>query len=125
MKDNIPVMVGISIKKFANFKYGILNTRLYKYENLVKYKKLTKEEGLTIDDIFLHHWMTITGVYTENGKPKRWKVEDSYGSDTRVNGYWVMNDNYFTDYVFTCIINKKYLSKRQLELYNKKAIREK
>ena len=33
-----------------------------------------------------------------------------------------MNDNYFDKYVFTVIINKKYLSKKQLELYNQKAI---
>lgn len=124
LNDNIPVMIGLSIRKFSNFKSGILDTRLYNYEKLVKYKKLTKQEGLTINDITLHHWMTITGVYIENGSPKRWKVEDSYGSEVRINGYWVMNDNYFTDYVFTCIINKKYLSKKQLDLYNQEAIKE-
>lgn len=125
LKDNIPVMIGLSVRKFSNFKSGILDTRLYDYEKLVKYKKLTKEEGLTINDITLHHFMTITGVYTEKENPKRWKVEDSYGSEVRVNGYWIMNDNYFTDYVFTCIIDKKYLSKKQFELYNKKPIKEK
>lgn len=125
LKDDIPVMIGLSVKKFSNFKNGILDTRLYDYEKLVKYKKLTKEEGLSIDDIVLHHFMTITGVYIENNNPKRWKVEDSYGSEARINGYWIMNDNYFTDYVFTCIIDKKYLSKEQLELYNSKAIMEK
>ncbi|MCI8640556.1 MAG: hypothetical protein HFJ59_01585 [Clostridia bacterium] len=124
LKDNIPVIIGLTIKKFSNFKNGILDTRLYDYEKLVKYKKLTKEEGLTIEDIILHHYMTITGVYIEDEKPKRWKVEDSYGSEARINGYWIMNDNYFTDYVFTCIIDKKYLSEKQLELYNKKAIME-
>lgn len=124
LKDNIPVMIGLSIRKFSNFKSGILDTRLYNYEKLVKYKKLTKQEGLTINDINLHHWMTITGVYIENGSPKRWKVEDSYGSEVRKNGYWVMNDNYFTDYVFTCIINKKYLSRKQLDLYKQEAIKE-
>lgn len=124
LKDNIPVIIGLTVKKFSNFKNGILDTRLYDYEKLVKYKKLTKEEGLTIEDIILHHYMTITGVYIEDEKPKRWKVEDSYGSEARINGYWIMNDNYFTDYVFTCIIDKKYLSEKQLELYNKKAIME-
>lgn len=124
LKDNIPVIIGLTVKKFSNFKNGILDTRLYDYEKLVKYKKLTKEEGLTIEDIILHHYMTITGVYIENEKPKRWKVEDSYGNEARINGYWIMNDNYFTDYVFTCIIDKKYLSEKQLELYNKKAIME-
>lgn len=122
LKDNIPVMVGIYIRKFADKISGILDTRLYNYEKLVKYKSLSKEDGILVDDIKLHHWMTITGVQIENGISKRWKVEDSYGDKEKVNGYYIMNDNYFDKYVFTVIINKKYLSKKQLELYNKKGI---
>lgn len=122
LKDNIPVMVGIYIRKFADKNSGVLDTRLYDYENLVKYKSLNKEDGMLVGDIELHHWMTITGVQIEDGLPKRWKVEDSYGDKEKINGYYIMNDNYFDEYVFTVIINKKYLSKKQLELYNKKGI---
>lgn len=122
LKDHIPVMVGIYIRKFADKKSGILDTRLYDYGNLVKYKSLNKEDGMLVGDIELHHWMTITGVQIEEGTPKRWKVEDSYGNKEKVNGYYIMNDNYFNKYVFTVIINKKYLSKKQLELYNQKGI---
>ncbi len=125
LKDNIPVMVGIYIRKFADKNSGVLDTRLYDYENLVKYKNLNKEDGMLVGDIELHHWMTITGVQIEEEKPKRWKVEDSYGDREKVNGYYIMNDNYFDKYVFTVIINKKYLSKKQLELYNQKGIIEK
>lgn len=122
LKDNIPVMVGIYIRKFADKNSGVLDTRLYDYENLVKYKNLNKEDGMLVGDIGLHHWMTITGVQIEEGVSKRWKVEDSYGDKEKVNGYYIMNDNYFDKYVFTVIINKKYLSKKQLELYNQKGI---
>lgn len=125
LKDNIPVVVGIFIRKFTDKKLGILDTRLYDYEKSISYKRLNKEDGMSFGDIELHHWMTITGVYLENNESKRWKVEDSYGDKEKVNGYYVMNDNYFTDYVFTVIIHKKYLSKKQLELYNQKAIIEK
>lgn len=126
LKDDIPVNVGISLQKFANKKLGILDTSLYNYEELIKYKKLKKEEGISFNDINLHHWMTITGVYLDkNNKPTRWKVEDSYGEKERIKGYYVMNDNYFTDYVFTVIIHKKYLSEKQLKLYHQKAIIEK
>ncbi len=125
LKDNIPVMVGIYIRKFADKNSGVLDTRLYDYENLVKYKNLNKEDGMLVGDIELHHWMTITGVQIEEEKPKRWKVEDSYGDREKVNGYYIMNDNYFDKYVFTVIVNKKYLSKKQLELYNQKGIIEK
>ena len=125
LKDHIPVMVGIYIRKFADKKSGVLDTRLYDYENLIKYKNLNKEDGMLLGDIELHHWMTITGVQIEEGVSKRWKVEDSYGDKEKVNGYYIMNDNYFDKYVFTVIINKKYLSKNQLELYNQKGIIEK
>ncbi len=122
LKDNIPVMVGIYIRKFADKKSGVLDTRLYDYENLIKYKSLNKEDGMLVGDIELHHWMTITGVQIEEGIPKRWKVEDSYGDNEKINGYYIMNDNYYDKYVFTVIINKKYLSKKQLEFYNQKGI---
>lgn len=125
LKDNIPVMVGIYIRKFADKESGVLDTRLYDYENLVKYKSLNKEDGMLVGDIELHHWMTITGVQIEEGISKRWKVEDSYGDKEKANGYYIMNDNYFDKYVFTVIINKKYLSKKQLELYDQKGIIEK
>lgn len=120
LKDNIPVMVGIYTKKFVDNESGVLDTRLYDFEKLVKYKKLSKEDGMSVGDINLHHWMTITGVHIENEKPLRWKVEDSYGDKEKFNGYYIMNDNYFDEYVFTVIIHKKYLSQKQLELYNQK-----
>ena len=125
LKDNIPVMVGIYIRKFADKDSGVLDVRLYDYDKLIKYKRLNKEDGMLLGDIELHHWMTITGVQVESEIPKRWKVEDSYGDKEKVNGYYIMNDNYFDKYVFTVIIHKKYLSKKQLELYNQKAIIEK
>ena len=125
LKDNIPVMVGSYIRKFADKDSGILDTRLYDYEKLLNYKALNKEDAMLVGDIELHHWMTITGVQIEDGKPRRWKVEDSYGDEDKINGYYIMNDNYFDKYVFTVIINKKYLSTKQLELYNQKGIIEK
>ena len=122
LKDHIPVMVGIYIRKFSDKKSGVLDTRLYDYENLVKYRSLNKEDGMLVGDIELHHWMTITGVQIEEGVSQRWKVEDSYGDKEKINGYYIMNDNYFDKYVFTVIINKKYLSKKQLKSYNQKGI---
>lgn len=124
LKENIPVMVGIYIRKFADKGSGVLDTRLYNYEKLVNYKKLDKANGILLGDIELHHWMTITGVQIEDEIPKRWKVEDSYGSAEKVNGYYIMNDNYFDEYVFTIVVHKKYLSAKQLELYNEKGIME-
>ena len=116
LKDGLPVWSGMYIRKGENEKLGILDTRLYDYENMIGLKTLTKKEGLETQDIFIHHAMTICGVYIENEKPIRWKVEDSYGENEKIKGYYVMNDNYFDKFILNVIVNKKYLNNRQKEL---------
>lgn len=62
------------------------------------------------------------GVQVEYNIPARWKIEDSYGTGVHQNGYYIMNDNYFNEYVFEVLINKKYLSLKQLDLLKQKPI---
>lgn len=116
LKDNIPVYMGAHIFKFRDEKSGILDTRLYNYDEALNLKKLTKEEALNLYDISMHHCMTFTGVNVVNEKPQRWKIEDSYGDKEKVNGYYIMNDNFFDEFVLSVVIDKKYLSQEQLEL---------
>ena len=123
LKDNMPVYVRINLRKFRDKKSGVLDTRLYNYKRSLGFDLLTKEEALNTHDIFPHHCMSICGVnISEDGIPQRWKLEDSYGANEKVNGYYVMNDNYFDEFILQAIIGKKYLSKEQLEMFNQDAI---
>ena len=123
LKDGTPVYMGIDIKKFKSREYGILDKRLYDYRDSLGLNFLAKDEALNMQDIFPHHRMTLCGVnLTAKGKPNRWKVEDSYGNERGINGYYVMNDNYFNDFVIQIIINKKYLTKRQNNALKQKPI---
>ena len=70
----------------------------------------------------MHHIMTFTGVNLVDDKPQRWKVEDSYGNKEKVNGYYIMNDNFFDEFVLSVVIDKKYLSENQLNLLQQKSI---
>lgn len=84
---------------------------------------LTKEEAINTYDIYPHHCMSICGVnISEEGIPQGWKLEESYGDSEKVNGYYVMNDNYFDEFILQVIIDKKYLSKEQQEMFDQKAI---
>lgn len=58
----------------------------------------------------------------ENDHLIRWKVEDSYGSKTHQEGYYIMNDNFFEDFVLEVIIDKKYLSQEQLKMLKQEPI---
>lgn len=122
LKDNTPVYMGAHILKFRDKKSGILDTRLYNYEDTLNFKKLSKEEALNLYDISMHHVMTFTGVNLVNDKPQRWKIEDSYGDKEKVNGYYIMNDNFFNKFVLSVVIDKKYLSQKQLELLKQEPI---
>ena len=122
LKDNTPVYMGAHILKFRDKKSGILDTRLYNYETTLAFKPLSKEEALNLYDISMHHVMTFTGVNVVDNKPQRWKIEDSYGDKEKVNGYYIMNDNFFNEFVLSVVIDKKYLSKEQLELLEQEPI---
>ncbi len=123
LKDNLPVYIRINLRKFRDCKSGVLDTRLYNYKKSFDIDLLTKEEALNTHDIYPHHCMTICGVnLLEDGTPQRWKIEDSYGTNEKIDGYYVMNDNYFDEFVLQSIIDKKYLSEEQQKMLNQNFI---
>lgn len=122
LKDGNAVIFDSSTTKFTDNEIGILDTELYNYSKFIPFKKLSRIEALNFKNVFANHVMTFTGVQIENNKPIRWKVENSYGKNQNYDGYYIMNDNWFEDYVISVSINKKYLTKKELDIYNSKAI---
>lgn len=122
LKDGIPVYFGCDMKKMIENDLGIMDSRLYNYKDTFNIGLLSKEEALSMYGIDFHHVMLITGVHIENEKVIRWKIEDSYGDKVHKDGYYIMNDNFFDDFVIEVIIDKKYLTKKQLEILNQEPI---
>lgn len=122
LKDGTPVYFGCEMKKMRDNDLGIMDSNLYNYREVFGIDLLTKEEALSMRDITFQHVMLITGVHIENDKPIRWKVEDSYGDKVHRDGYYIMNDNFFDDFVIEVIIDKKYLLPEQLQLLDQEPI---
>ena len=65
------------------------------------------------------HAMLFTGVdVTKRGKndvPRRWKVENSWGEENGQKGFYLMNDNWFDEYMFEIAARKSYLPKELQE----------
>lgn len=123
LKDGIPVWMAAHIKKLRDIKSGVLDTRLYNYEQTMHLKRLTKKEALDTKDISPHHAMSFVGVNIKDNKPERWKVEDSYGDKNKVNGCYIMNDNFFEEFVMLIVIHRQYLSENQLEMLKQEPIK--
>ena len=63
------------------------------------------------------HAMLFTGVDAADGKPRKLRVENSYGDKVGDKGFFMMNDSWFDEYMFEIAAPKSYLSsQRQAEL---------
>lgn len=68
------------------------------------------------------HAMCITGVNLVNGKPTKWKIENSWGKNGEHDGYYIASDSWFNRYTFQAVVDKKYLTKEELKAYQGEAI---
>ena len=53
---------------------------------------------------------------------KKWKVENSWGSDIGKEGVFIMNEGWFIDNVFQVVINRDYLSEEDKKNFEKEPI---
>jgi len=53
----------------------------------------------------------------------KWLVENSWGATAGDKGYWYMDDDWFDEYVYVIIIDKKYLSNDDADLLMQKPVR--
>jgi len=113
LKNNETIWFGSDISKYMDRDTGILDTEVYNYNVAFGMDfDLTKEERLDYGESSMNHAMVITGVNLCNDVPNRWKIENSWGSEKVEDGYLVMSDKWFDEYVYQVVINKNYLPKK-------------
>ena len=83
---------------------------------------LTKGERLEYGDSLMTHAMVLTGVNLVDGKPNRWKVENSWGEESGVEGFWMMSDAWMDEYTYQIVVRKDLLTKEQLDAFNSEPI---
>ena len=125
LKDGEPVWFGCDVGKRSFRDGGLMDTGIYDVETLFDtYFPMTKAERLEYGQSLMTHAMVFQGVnLDENGKPDRWRVENSWGEEAGKKGYFVMSDRWFDEYNYQVVVNKKYLSSKALEAYEKEPVR--
>ena len=75
-----------------------------------------KAHGLEYMDSPSNHAMTLTGVNIDaDGYADRWKVENSWGKDNGVDGYYVASGPWFDRYVQEIVIRREFLDEATLK----------
>ncbi len=119
--DDEPVWFACDIIKDRDSKNGILSPRIFDYQSLYKITiVLNKEERILFHESGGNHAMVFMGVDIKKDKPVKWWVEDSHGKKKGDNGHWVMYNDWFDEYVYAVIINKRYLPKRIRDIFKEK-----
>ena len=116
LKSGEVVWFGCDCGPDGDRETGLWDDKQYDYEGTFDMDlSMSKAEMLDYSESAMNHAMVITAVnLDENGKPDRWKIENSWGDKIANKGYFIASDSWFEKYVYVAAINRKFLGKEAL-----------
>ena len=116
LEDGMPVWMGCDVGKQMDRKRGLWDANLFETNELygVDYG-MSKADRLRYGQAMMTHAMLFTGVDVYEGKPRRWRVENSWGDDSGQKGFYTMNDNWYDEHMFEIASPKRYLTEKMVK----------
>ena len=119
IKDNTAMYFSCDVGKFANSRKGVLDIDNFDYESLMGVTfGMDKKERVQTHASGSSHAMTLIAVDIVDGKPVKWMVENSWGPSAGYQGNYIMTDEWFDEYMFRLVVEKKYVPADVLEMLN-------
>ena len=124
IKDNTAMYFSCDVGKFLLSKKGTLDINNFDYESLMGVEfPMNKEQRVRTFASGSSHAMTLIAVdLDEQGNPKKWMVENSWGPTSGWKGNLIMTDEWFEEYMFRVVVDKKYIPAETLKLLEQKPI---
>ncbi|MBR1593838.1 MAG: C1 family peptidase [Alloprevotella sp.] len=124
IKDSTMMYMSCDVGKFYDAKSGVLSLDNFNYADLFGTDfPMDKAERIRTFASASSHAMTLMAVDLDaEGQPLKWKVENSWGPDSGVKGHLVMTRDWFREYFFRLVVEKKYVGERLLELSRQKPV---
>lgn len=108
--DGEPVWFGCDVDPHSQNALGLWHSQLYDYTGVYGTDfTLGKEDRVRYHESAMTHAMLLTGVDVVDGRPRRWRVENSWGKERGAHGFYTMSDSWFEEYVFEVVVHKKRL----------------
>ncbi len=112
LKAGEPMYASCDVSKQLNNIEGIMDPGQYDYESLLgvdlsmdkKARILTRQSGSS------HAMLLVACDTDESDVPTKWQFENSWGASAGHNGYLTFTDEWFSEYMFRVVIDRKYLS---------------
>lgn len=125
LKDSCQMYFSCDVGKFLDRNVGFADINNYDYGSLLGTTfGMNKKQRIETFDSGSTHAMTLMAVDLDDaGKARKWKVENSWGADSGQNGYIIMTDEWFREYMFRVVVNRRYCPASVLELMKQKPVR--
>ena len=125
IRDDNPVWFGCDVSKYFHRKLGVMDMELFDFDLFYGTNfPMTKADRLEYGDSQMTHAMLFTGVdLNSKMKPRKWRVENSWGNKRSDKGYDIMTDKWFDEYNYEVVVHKKYLTEEELGIYAKEPVK--
>ncbi len=123
IKGNEAMYFSCDVGKQFDSKGGYLDINFYDYNDLFGVDfGMNKAKRIQTFDSGSSHGMALIGVnILDDGTTDKWLLENSWGATKGDHGYLTMTDQWFDNYMFRLVINKKYINSDVLKILNTKA----
>ena len=117
IKDNVAMYFSCDVGKFFSRSKGVLDIANFDYESLMGVKfGMDKQERVQTHASGSSHAMTLIAVDLVDGKPAKWMVENSWGPSSGYQGCLIMTDEWFDEYMFRLVVERKYVPEDILKM---------
>lgn len=119
IKDNTAMYFSCDVGKFYSRTKGTLDLDNYDFASLSGFSfGMDKRERVLTHASGSSHAMTLIAadVDSQTGKPLKWMVENSWGPSSGYKGCLIMTDEWFDEYMFRLVAEKKYVPQDVLDM---------
>ena len=119
MQAGETVWFGSDVGQSSNRKAGVMAEGMHDFTASMDIRLTQNKAGrLDYSESLMTHAMVLTGVdLDENGKAKKWKVENSWGEKVGNKGYFVASDAWMDEYTYQIVVRKEFLTAAELAAY--------
>ena len=121
IKDNTAMYFSCDVGKFMDRQKGTLDLNNFDYGSLFGTTfPMDKRQRVQTHASGSSHAMTLIAVDIKDGKPVKWMVENSWGADSGYKGNLIMTDEWFDNYMFRLVVEKKYVPSDVMNMLGQK-----
>ena len=121
IKDNTAMYFSCDVAKFMDRQKGTLDLNNFDYGSLFGTTfPMDKRQRVQTYASGSSHAMTLIAVDIKDGRPVKWMVENSWGADSGYKGNLIMTDEWFDNYMFRLVLEKKYVPSDVMNMLNQK-----